>query len=139
MQHCLWVNDVLRVVIAGCVINICPVVAYSDPHSFLMMWQVIDELERNHYSPMLKYTATDITAGFGPNLLQTVRNPKVDFKVWDVNKPAPKEIGGPFDLILASNAIHACDNMQGEHRPLNPYNSIFGNCGTGMFHCCHIC
>lgn len=81
--------------------------------------QVIGELERNHFAPLRKYTATDITAAFGPNLLQTVRNPKVDFKTWDVNKPAPEDIGGPFDLILASNAIHACDNMQSERTLLH--------------------
>lgn len=78
------------------------------------MEQVIEELERNNYVPMRKYTATDITPGFGPNLLQTVRSPNVEFKVWDINKPAPEDLGGPFDLVMASNAIHACENMQSE-------------------------
>ena len=50
-------------------------------------------------------------------------------QVWDVNKPAPASLGGPFDLILASNAIHTCDNIAGPHRPachpprLSPLNS----------------
>lgn len=35
-------------------------------------------------------------------------------QTWDVNKPAPDTLGGPFDLILASNAVHTCDNMAGE-------------------------
>lgn len=34
-------------------------------------------------------------------------------QTWDVNKPAPESLGGPFDLILASNAVHTCDNMAG--------------------------
>ena len=35
-------------------------------------------------------------------------------QVWDVNKPAPKEVGGPFDLVLACNSIHACDDIAGK-------------------------
>ena len=35
-------------------------------------------------------------------------------QTWDVNKAAPESLGGPFDLILASNAVHTCDNMAGE-------------------------
>lgn len=38
-------------------------------------------LERNNYADMHRYTATDITPAFGPNLLQTIGNPKLDFKV----------------------------------------------------------
>ena len=34
-------------------------------------------------------------------------------QTWDVNKAAPESLGGPFDLILASNAVHTCDNMAG--------------------------
>ena len=30
-----------------------------------------------------------------------------------MNKPAPESLGGPFNLILASNAVHTCDNMAG--------------------------
>ena len=35
-------------------------------------------------------------------------------QTWDVNKPAPESLDGPFNLILASNAVHTCDNMAGE-------------------------
>ena len=35
-------------------------------------------------------------------------------QTWDVNKAAPESLGGPFNLILASNAVHTCDNMAGE-------------------------
>ena len=35
-------------------------------------------------------------------------------QTWDINKLAPESLGGPFDLILASNAVHTCDNMAGE-------------------------
>jgi hypothetical protein len=42
--------------------------------------QVIDDLERNNFTRMRKYTATDITAAFGPGLLQSVRNSALDFQ-----------------------------------------------------------
>ena len=35
-------------------------------------------------------------------------------QTWDVNKPAPESLGGPFNLMLASNAVHTCDNMAGD-------------------------
>ncbi len=35
-------------------------------------------------------------------------------QTWDVNDPAPATLGGPFNLILAANAVHACTNMAGE-------------------------
>jgi len=35
-------------------------------------------------------------------------------QTWDVNKAAPESLGGPFNLMLASNAVHTCDNMAGE-------------------------
>ncbi|EIE22203.1 ketoacyl-synt-domain-containing protein [Coccomyxa subellipsoidea C-169] len=73
--------------------------------------QVFAELNQSPFSELRGYTATDITPGFGPNLLQMISNPKLDFKTWDVNKPAPASLGGPFNLILASNALHTCDNM----------------------------
>ena len=34
-------------------------------------------------------------------------------QTWDVNKAAPESLGGPFNLMLASNAVHTCDNMAG--------------------------
>jgi hypothetical protein len=37
----------------------------------------------------------------------------VTWQVWDANKPGGKELGGPFDLILASNAIHTCNSIAG--------------------------
>ena len=51
-----------------------------------MVWsggvvQVIAELDRSPFSELRRYTATDITPAFGPNLLQMVGNPKLEFKV----------------------------------------------------------
>ena len=43
--------------------------------------QVIAELDRSPFSELRRYTATDITPAFGPNLLQMVGNPKLEFKV----------------------------------------------------------
>ena len=43
--------------------------------------QVIAELDRSPFSELRRYTATDITPAFGPNLLQMVGSPKLDFKV----------------------------------------------------------
>ncbi|EIE19938.1 hypothetical protein COCSUDRAFT_44339 [Coccomyxa subellipsoidea C-169] len=68
--------------------------------------QVIDELDRCPYSQLLKYVATDVSASWGAALTKSLKVPALEFKVWDVNKPAGKELEGPFDLILASNAIH---------------------------------
>ncbi|CAK0786732.1 hypothetical protein CVIRNUC_009946 [Coccomyxa viridis] len=73
--------------------------------------QVIAELDRSPFSELRGYTATDITPAFGPNLLQLVNNSKLEFKTWDVNKAAPESLGAPFNLMLASNAVHTCDNM----------------------------
>jgi hypothetical protein len=42
--------------------------------------QVIDDLARNAFTILRKYTATDISAAFGPTLLQTVRSPTLEFK-----------------------------------------------------------
>ncbi|EIE19942.1 hypothetical protein COCSUDRAFT_58179 [Coccomyxa subellipsoidea C-169] len=68
--------------------------------------QVIDELDRCPYSQLLKYVATDVSASWGAALTKSLKVPALEFKVWDINKPAGKELEGPFDLILASNAIH---------------------------------
>ena len=38
----------------------------------------------------------------------------IGMQTWDVNKAAPESLGGPFNLILASDAVHTCDNMAGE-------------------------
>ncbi|KAK9916399.1 hypothetical protein WJX75_002178 [Coccomyxa subellipsoidea] len=73
--------------------------------------QVIDELDCCPYSQLRKYVATDVSASWGAALMSSLKVPALEFKVWDVNKPAGKELEGPFDLILASNAIHTCDNM----------------------------
>lgn len=41
-------------------------------------------------------------------------------QVWDINKdPDVDALGGPFNLIMASNAVHTCSDMAGVHyRPL---------------------
>lgn len=44
--------------------------------------QIIPMLQASlHQSPLLKYIATDVTAGFGPNLKAAVQLPQFDFKV----------------------------------------------------------
>ena len=58
------------------------IVALGFPNRSAIWWvQVIEMLERNNYADMHRYLATDITAAFGPNLLQSIGNPKLDFKV----------------------------------------------------------
>jgi fatty acid synthase, animal type len=32
-------------------------------------------------------------------------------QVWDCNKKAPEAVGTGFNLVVASNAIHTCDDM----------------------------
>ena len=54
-------------------------------------------------------------------------------QTWDVNKPAPDTLGGPFDLILASNAVHTCDNMAGAI--LNQDHYVLAN---SSLNCCSI-
>lgn len=31
--------------------------------------------------------------------------------MWDINKTAPADIGGPFHLVTASNAVHTCNDL----------------------------
>ena len=31
--------------------------------------------------------------------------------MWDINEPAPASMGGPFDLILASHALHEARDL----------------------------
>ena len=46
-------------------------------------------------------------------------------QTWDVNKAAPESLGGPFNLMLASNAVHTCDNMAGRTPScLSPVSSL---------------
>ncbi len=32
-------------------------------------------------------------------------------QVWDINEPGPASLGGPFNLVTASNAIHTCGDI----------------------------
>jgi hypothetical protein len=43
--------------------------------------QIIDLLERNHFTDMVRYVATDASAAFGPALKEAVGNPKLDIGV----------------------------------------------------------
>jgi hypothetical protein len=45
--------------------------------------------------------------------------------VWDVNKEAPAAMGGPFDIILAANAVHTCDNLAGESALTHPLSRVY--------------
>lgn len=54
------------------------------------------------------------------------------WQVWDVNKPAPRDFGGPFELVLALNAIHACNNIAGTLT--EPYHKHVYACSNA----CHI-
>ena len=53
----------------------------SDACACLLPGQVIDQLDRNSFREMLCYTATDVTAAFGPNLVHMIGNPRLQFKV----------------------------------------------------------
>ena len=33
--------------------------------------------------------------------------------MWDLNKPAPEEVGRDYHLVLASNVLHTAANMAG--------------------------
>lgn len=61
--------------------------------------QVIAELDRSPFSELRRYTATDITPAFGPNLLQMVGSPKLDFKVGLLLAPPPSP-------LTAQNVLH---------------------------------
>ncbi len=63
-----------------------------------------------------RYLATDITPFFSTQLdreLSAARlnTQTLEFGRWDINTPAPEKLKGPFDLLLASNAVHTCSNI----------------------------
>jgi hypothetical protein len=37
-------------------------------------------------------------------------------QTWDINREAPAQLRGPLHLILAGNALHACDDVAGAPR-----------------------
>ena len=65
-------------------------------------------LDSDAAADLLRYIATDVTPAFGPALVDAVGggDPKFGFATWDVNAPAPPSLGGPFDVVLATNALH---------------------------------
>ncbi|KAK9826437.1 hypothetical protein WJX81_005723 [Elliptochloris bilobata] len=73
--------------------------------------QVLDRLDRNATTELVRYTATDVTASFGQALLGGLASPKLAFQVWDINEPAPSALREPVGLITASNAVHTCADL----------------------------
>ena len=65
-------------------------------------------LDSDAASDLLRYVSTDVTPAFCPALVDAVGggDPKFGFATWDVNAPAPASLGGPFDVVLATNALH---------------------------------
>jgi fatty acid synthase len=61
-----------------------------------------------------RYVLTDISAGFFPKLKTLLARYEsiLDFATWDVGRSAPANLGGPFDLVVASNAVHAATNLR---------------------------
>ena len=50
-------------------------------------------------------------------------------QVWDLNKPAPEEVGRDYHLVLASNVLHTAANMSSaptlaKHPQMHPYASL---------------
>ena len=41
----------------------------------------MDEISQSHFTSLIKYVATDITASWGPALQQLIRGAPIDFKV----------------------------------------------------------
>lgn len=66
--------------------------------------QIVPMLQASlHQSPLLKYIATDVTAGFGPNLKAAIQLPQFDFKVI-----SPM----PFPAFFTPRKAHAvCKNL----------------------------
>jgi fatty acid synthase, animal type len=61
-----------------------------------------------------RYTLTDISAGFFPKLKTLLARYTniLNFATWDVGIAPPAELKGPFDLVVASNAVHAATNIK---------------------------
>ena len=53
-------------------------------------------------------------------------------QTWDVNKAASESLGGPFNLILASNAVHTCDNMAGRYLFCYPILLLYFSISEGL-------
>jgi fatty acid synthase len=87
------------------VMRICEVGAGTGGLSVNLARSLIDQRDR--------YFLTDISAGFFPKLKTQLARYKgiMDFATWDVGRAAPAKMAGGFDLVVASNAVHAATNI----------------------------
>ena len=46
-----------------------------------VLMQAVDEITHSHFTSLIKYVATDITASWGPALQQLIRGAPIEFKV----------------------------------------------------------
>jgi fatty acid synthase len=90
---------------ASGVMRICEVGAGTGGLSINLARSLIDQRDR--------YLLTDISAGFFPKLKTQLARYKgiIDFTTWDVGRAAPPKMDGSFDLVVASNAVHAATNI----------------------------
>ncbi|MCG6968909.1 MAG: acyltransferase domain-containing protein, partial [Gammaproteobacteria bacterium] len=75
---------------------------------------ISDHILRKLYNNKFKYIFTDVSAGFFEKLRKNFDqySAVTDFQPWDIRDALPHSIGGPVDLIVASNCIHAVPNLR---------------------------
>jgi fatty acid synthase len=61
-----------------------------------------------------RYILTDVSAGFFDNLKNKFASYRTvtDYRVWDINNPAPESLQGECDLVIANNVLHACSDIK---------------------------
>jgi fatty acid synthase len=62
----------------------------------------------------VRYTVTDISAGFLPDLKNELKEyqPTTSYAAWDVTVPPVESEAGRYHLMIASNALHASCNLR---------------------------
>lgn len=80
-----------------------------------------------------RYVLTDISAGFFPKLKSLLAHYAtiLDFATWDVGMSPPAQLNGPFDLVVASNAVHAATNIR---QSLENIRQVLDDRGFLMLH-----
>ena len=97
--------------------------------------QVIAELDRSPFSELRRYTATDITPAFGPNLLQMVGNSKLEFKVRTLNLSSPSVILWRLAVCMHRElpALSLCQwlwHKCSKHAAVDQLSGVMGRRGT---------
>ncbi|CAK0731645.1 hypothetical protein CVIRNUC_000023 [Coccomyxa viridis] len=68
--------------------------------------QAFNFLNEDNHCEILKYTCADVNGYWGAKNTDKAAAANVQFKAWDLNSPAPEELGKGYDLVMACNTLH---------------------------------